>query len=76
MPLSPANITKAREAAGMSKLDAARACGWHAPTWHQFEAGERPNPTLDTLETVARALRCCVQDLLAGGQAVSSRASS
>lgn len=64
MPIDPAKLTAAREAAGLSPAEAARRAGMPRQNWHRIESGERPNPTLETVEAVAKAVGVGIERLL------------
>lgn len=60
-------INRRRLAKGMSYRDAAVAAGWEEndrARWMRLEQGTPADPAISTLEAVARALGCKVQDLL------------
>lgn len=54
-----------REKKGLSQADAAKAAGLaNQAAWQQIESGARPNPTIDTLDRIAKALGVKAKDLL------------
>lgn len=58
-------IRSRRERLGLTQLSAAKAAGWLTQQqWAHVENGERPDPRISTLATVARVLKCKVDDLL------------
>ena len=68
-----ARLKSARIRAGFVRpVDAARAFGWKEPTYHGHENGDR-NPSRNTAEKYARALRVSVAWLLHGQGDASPR---
>lgn len=57
-------VTRRREALGLTMQQAAGAVGWTAQRWGDVERGRRPNPSIATVLAVARVLRCKVDQLL------------
>lgn len=53
-----------RERANLTQAGAARAMGWTAQHWGDFEWARHPNPRIGTLLAVADVLGCDVPDLL------------
>lgn len=64
MPLNPAALLARREKLGMTQQAVADAAKMPQPEYARLEKGHRPDPRLSTAESVARALRCKVDDLL------------
>jgi predicted transcriptional regulator len=64
MPLAPGQIRLRREALGLSTREAARLAGMHQPAWVRIEVDAKANPTLSTLESVARVLGCGIGELV------------
>ena len=65
LPLNRAKIRELREAAGLSMQQAAGKAGWKiAQQWYLIEAGKRKDPSISTVQRIARALGCSVDDLL------------
>ena len=58
------NIKKLREAKGLSQEKLARLADVANNTLIKMESGENENPTLDTLQKVAKALDVSVDDLI------------
>lgn len=58
-----ARIRAARDRAGLTVIDAARAAGVAAPTWYDWEQG-RATPPLLAIPTICRALKCRRGDLM------------
>ena len=66
VPLSRATIRRLREAKGWSLAVAAREAGMkYAQQWHQVEAGKVADPSISTVERMARALGVGIDDLMA-----------
>lgn len=62
-------IRRRREQAGLSLRDAARLAGWGdgdggRSRWHRVETGDIIDPQLSSVEAMARALGCKVDNLL------------
>lgn len=60
-------IKRRRLAKGMTFREAAVAAGWEEndrARWQKLESGTPADPAISTVEAVARALGCKVQDLL------------
>lgn len=53
-----------RQRRKMTLTEAAKAAGWTPQKWANLEAGRRSDPRISTVETVARVLKCKVDDLL------------
>lgn len=53
-----------RERSGMNGADVARALGWKAQQWSDFESARHPNPRIGTILAVCDVLGCEVTDLL------------
>jgi transcriptional regulator with XRE-family HTH domain len=65
MPFDREKVRELRERAGLSQAEAAKLAGLaNQAAWQQIESGARPNPTVDTLDKIARALGCKAKDLL------------
>ncbi len=63
--LDIAKIKSLREKAGLSVADAARAAGLKSRQhWQGVESGTAANPTLQTIEAIAKALGVKAKDLL------------
>jgi len=63
------SIRRERLAAGMKAVDLARAAGIDPRTLSALETGAAKNPTLNTLESIARVLRIPVARLLSDATA-------
>jgi transcriptional regulator with XRE-family HTH domain len=57
-------IKLAREAAGLTQLQAATALGWTTQRWSDFERGRHRNPRIGTLPAVCDVLNCGVYALI------------
>lgn len=57
-------LKKRREELQMTQQEVADAAGIAQQAYARLESGERNNPTINTLEAIAQALRCRVDDLL------------
>lgn len=56
-----------REKKGLTMDQAAKLAGMKkAQRWNEFENGDNPNVTLETLTRLAKALGCDVRDLIKG----------
>ncbi|MEQ9325625.1 MAG: helix-turn-helix transcriptional regulator [Polyangiaceae bacterium] len=55
-----------RESRGLSIGEASGRCGMNRSTWHHYESGKRPNPTLAVVAAMARALEVEPHELLDG----------
>ncbi len=64
MPLNHSEITRRREAKGLTKTDAAKLASISVQQWNDIESGRYPDIRLSTLEAMAKALKCKVQDLI------------
>jgi transcriptional regulator with XRE-family HTH domain len=64
MPLSPSKIRARREKLKLTQAEAAERAEMPRPHWVRIEAGHRSNPSLDTAERVAKALRVPLAKLL------------
>jgi transcriptional regulator with XRE-family HTH domain len=63
--LDRAKITRLREGLNLSMAAAAKLAKMKsAQQWHGVESGSRKNPSIDTVERVAKALGVTVNDLL------------
>jgi transcriptional regulator with XRE-family HTH domain len=69
VPVNHAEIRRLREAAGWSIEVAANRAGlsWHG--WQQVESGRRADPSVSTLQKIARALDVGLDDLVADAEA-------
>ncbi len=57
-------IRKYRQGKGMSQEALARAANLSLPTIVKIESGETPNPSIDTVQKIAKALGVAIEDLL------------
>lgn len=57
-------IKACRQRSGMNGADVARALGWKAQQWSDFESARHPNPRIGTILAVCEVLGCEVTDLL------------
>lgn len=77
VPLHRQKIRQLRKAKGWTLADAAREAGMNSgEQWRQIEAGIRRDPSISTIERMAKALGVTVNDLLApegGGQPCKCR---
>ncbi len=65
MSLDTAKIKRLREQLGLSQEEAAKLAGLPGRArWSKLEAGAITNPTLKTIEGMARALKVKARDLL------------
>ncbi len=55
-----------RQRAGLSLAQAGERAGIARTHWHNYESGERSNPTLAVMGAMARALDVELSELLAG----------
>ncbi|HVC98993.1 MAG TPA: helix-turn-helix transcriptional regulator [Pirellulales bacterium] len=62
-PTLARQIRTAREAAGLTKSEAASVAGLEWKRWHEYETGE-VEPTANKLATIARSLRVSADQLL------------
>ena len=65
VPLDLAKIRRLREAKGLSVQQAAEAVGLTRFGWYQVESGRRADPSVSTLQKIARALDVGLDDLVA-----------
>ncbi|MEM7806480.1 MAG: helix-turn-helix transcriptional regulator [Planctomycetota bacterium] len=71
VPVNHARIRQLREDAGLS-IEAAASLGglsWHG--WHQVESGRRRDPSVSTLQKIARALGVGLDDLVADDEGLA-----
>jgi transcriptional regulator with XRE-family HTH domain len=64
MPLDHEALKQARLEALMTQSDAAFMSGMKQSAWARFESGRRPDPSLSTLEKMARALNVPVSRII------------
>jgi transcriptional regulator with XRE-family HTH domain len=64
MKLSTEKLTAARERAGITQAQAARAASMTPQQWHNVESGQRPDPRISTVARMARVCRAPLDDLL------------
>lgn len=65
VPLDTQKIKALREKLGLSQEDAARLAGLSSrQRWHHIESGLKANVTVETLESIAKALGVKASDLL------------
>ncbi len=57
-------LKRLREARGLTQADLAKRAGLHRVYVTQLEIGVKTNPTLDTLQRLAKALRIPIPELL------------
>jgi transcriptional regulator with XRE-family HTH domain len=62
--IDAAEITRRREAIGLSKTEAARLSKMTPQAWHNIESGIRTRCTPLTLLRVARAIKCPMDKLV------------
>lgn len=58
------NVRKARKKKGLSQDKLAREAGVAYNTVVKIESGENKNPTIDTLQSIAKALDVSVDELI------------
>lgn len=64
MPLNTEFIRARRLKLGLTQADAAEKAGFpNLQKWSQIETGRIPDPQLSTLETIARVLKCKLDQL-------------
>lgn len=77
MPLDPKKIKARRKELGLTLEAAGKLAGfasYASQSWNAVESGFSPiagrtrNPSLDTMERIAKALECKIDDLLADGE--------
>lgn len=77
MPLNHAEIRRRRELLTLTQDEAARRAGFKGPQakvqWHDVESGKKADPRISTVERVASALGCLVDDLLVKDAAAQKR---
>ena len=65
MPLDRSRIRQLRLKLGLSQDEAAQLAGLSGrQQWNNIETGDRPNPSIETVEKIAKALGVKVDDLL------------
>jgi transcriptional regulator with XRE-family HTH domain len=64
MPMDPEQLILRRRAKRMTQQQVAEAAGMKQQEYARLESGKRLNPRLETIESVAHALQCRVDDLL------------
>jgi len=64
MPMDPALLIARRNKLGLTQREVAEAASMKQQEYARLESGGRRNPRIETLETVAAALKCKVDDLL------------
>ena len=64
MPMDPERLKARRTELKMTQQQVADEAGMLQQEYSRLESGGRDNPGVNTLEDVARALRCKVDDLL------------
>lgn len=64
MPLDPEKIKSRREHLTYSQGEMARRAGMSVQQWNALETGKKEDPRVATVETVAKALRCKIDDLM------------
>ena len=65
MPVNADEIKRRRLDKGWSMIEAAEHAGMSSrQSWYNIESGRRSDPTVSTLQRIARALSCGVDDLL------------
>ncbi len=60
--LDPKKIETRRK--GYTQTELAKKAGMSVQQWNNVESGRKPNPTISTVERMARAMKCRVDDLL------------
>ena len=73
--LSAAKVRSYRERIGLQQKQAAKLAGWQrGQSWHKLEV-QNCDVRISTLATVARVLKCGIEDLLvvAAGKSKSAR---
>ena len=63
-PVFALRLKQLREQAGMSQMELAIRAGLSASSVAQLEQGKKPNPTLATLEALARGLGVGLEQLV------------
>jgi len=58
------NIRKLRQAKGLSQDRLSKLADLSLNSIVNIEAGDNPNPTIETLERIAKALEVSIEDLL------------
>lgn len=65
MPFDKDKMRTLREKLGLSQGDAAKKAGMaNQAAWQQIESGARSNPTIDTIDRIAKTLGVNAKDLL------------
>jgi predicted transcriptional regulator len=64
MPINTTELTRRREALGITPAEAARRAGMKPQQWNSLERGWVRDPQISTLARVAAALECRVDDLI------------
>lgn len=65
MPVDFVKIKTLRESRGLSQEEAATLAGLSGKqAWNAIERGRKPGISVDTLEKIAKALRCSPAELL------------
>jgi transcriptional regulator with XRE-family HTH domain len=64
MPMDPDRLIARRNELDMTQQQVANAAGMKQQEYARLESGGRLNPRIETLESVAGALRCRIDDLL------------
>jgi transcriptional regulator with XRE-family HTH domain len=62
--LNPKEITRRREALKLSKVEAAARVGFSPQQWNNLEAGRMEDPRAFTVQRMAAALECSMDDLM------------
>lgn len=73
MPLDPKKIESVMEAKGLSRADLSRLTGIAPPHITRLLLGERLNPSLETVERIATALKTPLPKLLAAARTTRPR---
>ena len=58
------NLKRLRLARGLTQMQLAKKLKMKQPHLAMLESGAKPNPSLDTLRRLAKALRCKISELV------------
>jgi predicted transcriptional regulator len=64
MPFNHEYMRTRREQLKLTQQECADAAKMPQPHWARLENGKRPDPTLSTVERVARVLKCKINKLI------------
>lgn len=68
MPIDPTKFQARRAALGLTQAQLAERAGMHQTRVSEIERGDNLDPRLSTIEALARALGCRVDQLLEKGK--------